>query len=117
MTARAIPLSTHSVIEILAAPALIAAPFLIGFGALAGGLSVALGAVLMGLAISTATEERTIPLSAHASFDYAIAALTVLTGLAVGLFGQEPAATAFLVGFGTAHLVLTASTRFSARGA
>ena len=104
-------------IEILAAPALIAAPFLIGFGALAGAVSVALGAILMGLAISTATEERTIPLSAHASFDYAIAALTVLTGLAVGLSGQEPAATAFLVGFGAAHLVLTASTRFSARGA
>jgi hypothetical protein len=117
MTSRAISLSAHSVVEILAAPLLMAAPFFLGFGHLAGAVTIALGAMLMGLAVSTASEERTISLSAHASFDYAIGMLTVLTGLLVGIAGGEPLATAFLVGFGAAHLALTASTRFSARGA
>ena len=116
MTSRAISLSAHSVVEILAAPALMAAPFFLGFGHFAGAVTIALGAMLMGVAISTAGGERTIPLSAHAGFDYAIGALTVLTGLIVGIAGGEPLATAFLVGFGAAHLALTASTRYSARG-
>ena len=117
MTSRAISLSAHSVVEILAAPLLMAAPFFLGFGHLAGAVSIALGAMLMGLAVSTVSDQRTIPLSAHASFDYAIGGLTLLTGLIVGIAGGEPLATAFLVGFGAAHLALTASTRYSARGA
>ena len=117
MTSRAIPISAHSVIEIVGAPLLMAAPFVLGFGHLAGALTFALGAMLMGLAVSTTSDQRTIPLSAHASFDYAIAVATVVTGVLVGIAGGEPLATAFLVGFGVAHLVLTASTRFSARGA
>jgi hypothetical protein len=117
MTSRAIPLSAHSVIEIIGAPLLMAAPFVLGFGYTAGAITIALGAMLMGLAISTSTDQRTIPLSAHASFDYALGTLTVVTGLLVGIAGGEPLATAFLVGFGVAHLALTASTRFSARGA
>jgi hypothetical protein len=117
MTSRAIPLSAHAAIEILAAPLLIAAPFFLGFGETSGAISVALGTILMGLAISTATDARTIPLSAHAGFDYLVGAATALTGLIAGIAGEEPAATAFLVGFGAAHLALTASTRYSARGA
>lgn len=116
MTPRAVSLSTHTLIEILAAPALMAAPFFLDFGALAGAASLALGAMLMGLAISTATEDRSIPLSAHASFDHAIALLALVAGIVAGIAG-EPVATVFLVGFGTAHLALTAVTRFSARGA
>ena len=117
MTSRAIPLSAHSAIEIVGAPLLMAAPFFLGFGHMAGAISIALGATLMGLAISATGEQRTIPLSAHAGFDYAIAALTIVTGLVVGIAGGEPLATAFLVGFGVAHLALTASTRYSVRGA
>jgi hypothetical protein len=113
---RAIPLSVHGVIEILAAPALIAAPFLLGFSQGAGAISMALGVVLMGLALSTHGEQRSIPLSTHAGFDYAIGALAAIAGLAVGIGGDALAAV-FLVGFGTAHMALTASTRFSVRGA
>jgi len=117
MTSRAIPLSTHAAIEILAAPLLIAAPFVLAFGPVAGAISVALGTIVMGLAISTATDARTIPISAHAGFDYAVGTLTLLSGIAVGILGEEPIASAFLAGFGAAHLALTASTRYSARGA
>ena len=113
---RAIPLAVHGVIEIVAAPALIAAPFLLGFGQATGAASMALGAMLMGLALSTHVDQRTIPLSAHAGFDYVIGALTVFAGLVLGIAGDEPLATAFLAGFGAAHLAMTASTRFTVRG-
>jgi hypothetical protein len=114
---RAIPLAIHGVIEIVAAPVLIVAPFLLGFGSAAGATSIALGAMLMALALSTHGEHRTVPLSAHAGFDYLIGGLAVIVGLALGVGGAPPIATIFLVGFGAAHMVLTASTRFSIRGA
>ena len=114
---RAIPLAIHGVIEIVAAPVLIVAPFVLGFGTAAGAVSIALGAVLMGLALSTHGEHRTVPLAAHAGFDYLIGGLAIVVGLALGIGGAPPIATVFLVGFGAAHLALTASTRFSIRGA
>ena len=114
---RAIPLAIHGVIEIVAAPVLIAAPFVLGFGTAAGAVSIALGTMLMGLALSTHGEHRTVPLGAHASFDYLIGGLAIVVGLALGIGGAPPIATVFLVGFGAAHLALTASTRFSIRGA
>src|SRR5918996_57286 len=114
---RAVPLAIHGVVEIFAAPVLIAAPFVLGFGAAAGAASIALGAMLMGLALATHGEQRTIPITAHAGFDYLIGILAIVTGLVLS-FGEAPlVATAFLVGFGAAHMALTASTRFSVRGA
>jgi len=117
MTSRAIPHEAHTVIEIIAAPVLMAAAFVLGLGHSAAMITFILGALLMGLAISGVTETRAIPLSAHAGFDYVIATLTIFTGIAAGIAGAPPLATLFLVGFGAAHLALTASTRFSARGA
>jgi hypothetical protein len=114
---RAVPLAIHGVLEIIAAPVLIAAPFVLGFGPEAGAASIALGTMLMGLALSTHGEHRTIPLTAHAGFDYVISGLAIVAGLALAI-GEAPlVATAFLVGFGAAHMALTASTRFSIRGA
>ena len=112
-----IPVAAHTVVELLAAPLLMVAPFVLGFGLLSGALTLALGMLMMTLAISAAGEQRTIPLSAHVGFDYAIATATILAGLAVGILTGEAIATAFLVGFGAAHMALTALTRFSARGA
>ncbi len=119
MSARSIhiPVAVHTVIELLTAPLLMVAPFALGFGLLSGAVTVALGMLMMSLAVSAASEQRTIPLSAHAGFDYAIATVTIFTGLAVGILTGEAIATAFLVGFGAAHMALTALTRFSARGA
>ncbi len=113
---RAIPLAIHGVIEVVAAMVLIAAPFLLGFGAAAGAVSLALGATLMGLALSTHGEQRTIPLTAHVGFDYMIGVLAIALGLGLSFADTPLIATAFLVGFGAAHMALTASTRFSVRG-
>jgi hypothetical protein len=117
VTTRSISIPAHTLIEVLAAPVLMAAPFVLGFSTGLGAVTIVLGTLLMGLAISSATDQRTIPLSAHASFDYILAGVTIATGLMVGIATADPVATAFLVGFGAAHLALTASTRYSARGA
>jgi hypothetical protein len=114
---RAVPLAIHGVVEILAAPVLIAAPFVLEFGPGAGAASIALGATLMWLALSTHGEHRTISLAAHAGLDYLIGGLAVALGLALAIDGAPPVATAFLAGFGATHLALTAATRFSIRGA
>jgi hypothetical protein len=118
MRTRAIPVSVHGALEIVAAPAIMAAPFLLGFGPAATVITVALGALLMGLALQLEGPRRSVPLSAHAGFDYTLAATAVLGGLAIGLATGEWQAGIFMVGIGLAMIVLTASTRFTApRGA
>ncbi len=116
MTAfRAIPLQVHGALEVLAAPLLLVAPFVLGFTAAAGAISFAVGVLLVGLALSLNSEgdRGSLPLSAHAGFDYILAATLILTGILVGIATQDQAATLFMVGFGSAHLALTTSTRFT----
>lgn len=113
---RAIPIGVHGVLEMLAAPLLLVAPFALGFSYAAGAVSIALGALLIGLAVSIYGEEGergSVPLAAHAGLDYALATVTIVVGLALGLAAGDFVAAIFMVGFGTAHMALTASTRFS----
>jgi hypothetical protein len=111
---RTIPIHVHAALEMVAAPLLMVAPFALGFSHLAGALSIVLGILLIGLATSVYGEgERgNLPLTAHAGFDYTLAMLTVAAGVVAGITG-DLTATVFLVGFGSAHMALTASTRFS----
>jgi hypothetical protein len=111
---RAIPINVHAALEVAAAPLLIVAPFALGFGYLAGALSLALGILLIGLATSVYGDASrgNLPLSAHAGLDYTLAAATIAAGVIAGIAG-DGVATIFLVGFGSAHMALTASTRFS----
>jgi hypothetical protein len=114
MTAsRAIPLSAHAAIELVAAPAVMAAPLLLGFGPAATVVGFAIGAILLGLAVQAAGPGRAIPLSAHAGFDYVLAAVAAISGLAIGVATGQWAQGIFLVGVGVALVALTASTRFS----
>ena len=110
---RGIPVSIHSAIEVIAAPAVMAAPFLLGFGEAATVLCVAFGVVLLGLALQVEGPQRAVPLAAHAGFDYLLAFGAVVGGLAVGLVTEEWYAAVFLVGVGAAQAMLTASTRFT----
>ena len=112
-TSRAIPLSAHAAIELVAAPVIMAAPLLLGFGPTAVVVGFAIGALLLGLAVQAAGPGRTIPLSAHAGFDYVLAAVAAISGLAIGIATGEWAQGIFLVGVGVALVALTASTRFS----
>lgn len=111
---RGIPIYVHAALEVAAAPLLIVAPFALGFGYVAGALSIALGIMLIGLGASAygGGDRGHLPLSAHAGFDYTLAVATIAVGVVAGIVGDY-VATVFLVGFGSAHLALTASTRFS----
>ncbi|HET8593500.1 MAG TPA: hypothetical protein VFL56_07505 [Solirubrobacterales bacterium] len=111
---RAISIDVHVALEALAAPLLFVAPFVLGFSYLAGAFSIVVGILLLGLATSAYGSEMraSLPLSAHAGHDYTLAAGPIVAGIVAGIAGDY-IATVFLVGFGSAHLALTASTRFS----
>ena len=110
---RGISISVHGALEMLAAPAIMVAPFVLGFGPAATVLAVLLGVVLLGMAVQLESPGRSVPLSAHEGFDYLVALVAAVGGLAVGLIADEWSAGIFLVGIGAAMVVLTASTRFT----
>jgi hypothetical protein len=110
---RSIPLAVHAAIEVFAAPAIMVAPFLLDFGQAATVVAVTIGALLLGLALQAEGPRRTVPLSAHAGFDYLLATAAAIAGLVIGLATSEWYAAVFLVGVGAAQVALTASTRFS----
>ena len=110
---RGISISLHGALEVLAAPAIMVAPFLLGFGPAATVLAVLLGVVLLGLAVQLESPARSMALQAHAGFDYVLAFASVIGGLAVGVIAGEWSSAIFLVGIGAAMVALTASTRFS----
>lgn len=118
MTVRAIPLSLHAGLESLAAPAIMAAPFLLGFGQAATVICVLVGVLLLGLALQIPGPSRTISLAHHASFDYALATFAMVAGVALGVATGAWESAVFLVGIGAALVAMTAATRFTApRGA
>jgi len=111
---RAVPLHVHSALEVVAAPILFVAPFVLGFSLAAGAASLALGVLLIGLALSLYGEgdRTTVPIQAHAGFDYLLGAATLAVAIIAFIAGDYVAGI-FMLGFGSAHLALTASTRFS----
>jgi hypothetical protein len=110
---RTVPLSVHSAVEAIAAPAIMIAPFLFGFGLAASVIAVLVGAALLGLALQVDGPGRSLPLTAHAGFDYTLAAAALAGGIVTGLGTGDWNAAIFLVGVGAAMAALTASTRFS----
>ena len=109
---RAIPTPIHGAIEVFLAPAIMALPFILELGPVAVAVGLVLGAVMLGSALSLVGERRTVSLSAHAGFDYALAYVALFTGVAIGIAGDIPAMI-FMVGVGAAQAALTANTRFS----
>ena len=113
---RGIPLSAHGAIEVIAGPAIMVAPFVLGFGAVATVLTIVLGALVLTMSLQLEHPSRSLPLSAHAGFDYALAFTALFAGLGFAVTGHG-AESAFLVGIGVAQAALTASTRFSSPAA
>ena len=104
----------HAALELITATALIGMPFALGLSADATITAVMLGTVLFGLAVSaTASEGRgTLPISAHATYDAALALVLVGAAVVFGLAG-EPAALVVLLVAGVAQLTLNGFTRYS----
>jgi hypothetical protein len=110
---RGIPFLTHSALEIVAAPAIIVTPLLLGFSGAATFVAIVVGGLLLALATQIINERRTVPLSAHADLDYALAIFAIFAGFTIGIVTGSWIETVFLVGIGAAQVTLTASTRFS----
>jgi hypothetical protein len=116
MTAlRLISLPTHAVLELLGGLALMVAPFLLGFTAAGLVAAVAIGALVVGLALSTADNDvRGLNIAAHFAFDRGIAIGLLGAALVLGLAGDTAAAAVF-AGAAFAQAALNLTTRYSAR--
>jgi hypothetical protein len=115
MTQRTIPLDTQNGLVLATAPLLMVGPYLLTFSPGIGLITFFIGAMLMGGALASST--RSISATTHESFNWVLGTGTLAIGILAGIYDHTTAATIFLVGFGAAHLALTASTRYSARGA
>src|SRR6185436_17168622 len=91
-------ISAHAALELITATALIGVPFALGLSLDATLTAVVIGSILLGLAISaTATEGRgTLPLSAHAAYDAAIALVLIGAAIVFGVAGQDLALVVLL---------------------
>lgn len=109
-----VTLPTHAAIELLTAFVLMAVPLAIGLPLDAVITAGVAGVILFGLAVSaTETEGRgTLPLSAHATYDSAIALVLIGAALVFGVAGEK-GALAFLFAAGIAQLVLNSVTRYT----
>lgn len=115
MFGRPVKLHTHNAIVLAASPLLLVGPYLLSFEPGVGIATFLAGALLFGLALTSTSPTRRMPLITVARLNRMIAIGLVLLGLAAALAGQAPSTTIFLVGFGVAMSALNAATRYSAR--
>ena len=104
----------HAPLELMTAVSLITVPFAVGLSLNATITAGALGVVLFGLAVSApdSAGRGTLPISAHATYDAAVALVLVGAAIVFGLAGEVPA-LAFLLAAGIAQLTLNGFTRYS----
>ena len=109
-----VPFTLHAALELVTATALIAVPFAIGLSLNATITAAVVGILLFGLAVSaTASEGRgTLPISAHQTYDAAVALVLVGAAIVFGLVGEVPALV-FLLAACIAQLTLNGFTRYS----
>jgi len=112
MTAlRLISIPVHGVLELIGGLALLAAPFVLGFGIGGTVVAIALGVLLVGLALGAGD---TLPVSAHFAFDQALVLTLAASALALAWTGDRTAALGFTAA-ALLQLALTLSTRYSRR--
>ena len=114
MTAfRLISLPAHGAVELLIGLALMASPFVLGFGAAGTLLAVAVGAIAAGLALGAAVADTaSIDIAAHYAYDLGLALGLLGAGVALAIAGDGPAAGTFLAA-AVAMLGLNITTRYS----
>ncbi len=110
-----IPFAVHGVIEYLVGLLCVAAPYLFDFDTTrATTLSIAVGVVVLVVAAVTAGPTGLIdelPVSAHVALDYVLAIFLIAASFLFG-FSNDGKATAFFIGLGVAHLLVTIATSF-----
>jgi hypothetical protein len=114
--ARLLPFHMHGAIESALAPVLMVAPFVLGFEWPAAILSIAIGALILAVALAThAGEESTLPVSTHVAFDVSFAVALALSAVTFAFSGDAVAA-AFLGPAALALIVLMSFTRYTSPG-
>jgi uncharacterized membrane protein len=116
--ARLIPYPVHGALELVTGLLLLAAPFVFGFDVPAGIVSVAVGALIVGLAFGAAAAEPhrpSLPPATHHAFDHGLALGLVGAAAVVALAGDAVAGVVLLCA-GLAQLALNLTTRYSLRG-
>ena len=118
LTQGPIPRFVHGLIEYVAAAALIAAPFVLSFEAGAATAAAIVAGVLL-LAVAASTDGPTslvdqIPLTVHFTLDWLLAAALIAIPFIAG-FSDETDPTAFFIGLGVLHLLVTIGTRYRPR--
>jgi hypothetical protein len=109
-----ISIHMHGAIELLVGAALVALPLVLGFEPAVIAFSAALGALVIGLAL-TASEpggRASIPLAAHAAYDWGFGVGLIAAALAFGLLDGSQPMVFFLVA-GAVELLLLAATRYT----
>ena len=119
MTAmRLIPLSLHSAFQMAFGMATMASPFVLPFGTAATLIAVIVGAVLVGVALASVTDERghiAVHVSTVHAADYGIAIGLFGAAAIVAADGDQVAGMAFAV-LAALQLALNLTTRYSLRG-
>ena len=82
----------HGALELLVGTALMAIPFVLGVSHLRRGLRVAVGALLVGLALTATCSRcaRSLPLGAHAAYDWGFGVGLVVAGLGFAVVDGLP---------------------------
>jgi hypothetical protein len=116
MTAfRLISLPAHGAVELAMGVALMAAPFVLGFGASGTLVGIVVGALIVGLALQASVADTgTIDIAAHYAYDLGLAIGLIGAGLVLAISGDGPAALVFL-GAAAVQLCLNATTRYTSR--
>jgi hypothetical protein len=111
-----VPFTLHGALEYAAGIAFIAAPILLDYeSGAAVAISIVVGIII--LLIAATTEGPTslvnaLAISVHVVLDFVLAFFLIATPFLFD-FGGETAPTAFFIGLGVVHLLLTIGTRFS----
>jgi hypothetical protein len=113
---RLIPMALRSGLMMLAGTMLIAAPFALDLESAALVTAVAIGGIMVALALAGTDESGrgTLPVSAQAVYDRGIALGLVLVAVIFAVADQTEAALVFGAA-GAAALIVTTITRYSAR--
>jgi hypothetical protein len=113
MTAfRLISLGLHGALELLVGLALIAAPFVLAFGPAATVAAVAVGALVVGLALGAATLEEGGSVASHHAYDWGAVLGLAAGGALLAIVGDEIAGITFAAA-ALAMSALALTTRYS----
>lgn len=119
MTAlRLISFPAHGAVEMLVGFVVMAAPIALGLSSAAAVAGVVIGAVIVGLALSSTdagtTQRSTMTLSAHHAMDYGLVTGLLGSAATLGVTGDKAAAAVFALA-ALAQLALNLTTRYSHR--